>query len=272
MKEYYTIGEVARIYDVTTDTLRYYDNIGLLKPWFKGENGYRYYSKAQFEIISTIMLMRSMGTPVEDLKAVLNSSSPDDIRRELDRKKQDIEAEIKRLTDLKEEASKLDSRITQNCYEENVRIGLRPEIWMFSKPFGSEDELDIDEILEVNRLAEKDWISRAGIVSTITMDNLLKGEFHIYDRYGYMSESSIQVESPYLSHIPARMAVMGNARVSTVEHFEMDKAYKKLIDFATLNGYEICGDAIERNVLDLYAGNPQSPVMFFEISIPIRKK
>lgn len=271
MKEYYTIGEVAGIYDVTTDTLRYYDHIGLLKPWYKGENGYRYYSKAQFEVISTIMLLRSMGTPVETLKAVLDSDNPDDIRKELIKKKESIEAEIGRLKSLQEEADRLDSYILNCCYNEDVRIVERPKLWMFSKPFGVEDELDIDEILEVNRLAEKAWVTRASIVSTITKDDLLQEKFHAYDRYGYLSEAEINVDSPYLSVIPPMLAVVGSVKVSTLEHSEMDAAYRKLLNFAKSEGYEIIGDAIERNVLDLYGGNPQSPIMFFEISIPVRK-
>ena len=49
MKEFYTIGEISKIFNIPSATLRYYDSIGLLCPWEIGENNYRYYSKAQFE-------------------------------------------------------------------------------------------------------------------------------------------------------------------------------------------------------------------------------
>ena len=52
MKEFYTVGEVSKIFNIPASTLRYYDDIQLLSPWKTGENEYRYYSKAQFEIIS----------------------------------------------------------------------------------------------------------------------------------------------------------------------------------------------------------------------------
>ena len=39
-KDAYTIGEIARIYHIGTDTIRYYERKGLLEP-VRGENGYR---------------------------------------------------------------------------------------------------------------------------------------------------------------------------------------------------------------------------------------
>lgn len=46
------IGEFSKICNVTTKTLRYYDEIGLLKPAIVNEhNGYRYYDVAQLKTI-----------------------------------------------------------------------------------------------------------------------------------------------------------------------------------------------------------------------------
>lgn len=43
MKKYYTIGEVSKIYDIATDSLRYYEKKGLVIPQ-RRDNGYRIYS------------------------------------------------------------------------------------------------------------------------------------------------------------------------------------------------------------------------------------
>lgn len=272
MKEYYSVGEIARIYNVSTDTLRYYDRIDLLKPWKIGENGYRYYSKAQFEIISTIMLLRSMGTPIQDLKKAICCEDPDNVRNEINRFKDAIDKEIERLKELKTEAIRLDEHIKAACYGEKIEIKEVPEMWMFSKTFGVQDELDINEILDVNRLAKKDWTTRASIISTITKENLEAQRFHEYDHYGYLSETKIDVDSPYLKKIEKRLCVVGNAKVYTVEHFEIDEVYKRVIDYAQKQGYEIVGDAIERNILDLCEDCGKNPIMFFRIYIPIKRK
>ena len=41
----YTIKEIADLACVTTRTIRYYDEIGVLMPVFSGGNGYRYYDE-----------------------------------------------------------------------------------------------------------------------------------------------------------------------------------------------------------------------------------
>jgi len=41
----YSIKEIADLAGVTTRALRYYDEIGLLKPADTGDNGYRYYDQ-----------------------------------------------------------------------------------------------------------------------------------------------------------------------------------------------------------------------------------
>ena len=43
MKRYYKIGEIAALYSVSPDSLRYYEEIGLLTPR-RDANGYRMYS------------------------------------------------------------------------------------------------------------------------------------------------------------------------------------------------------------------------------------
>ncbi len=45
---FFTAGAFATLCNTTKETLRHYSNIGILKPEKIGENGYRYYSPAQF--------------------------------------------------------------------------------------------------------------------------------------------------------------------------------------------------------------------------------
>ena len=50
-----SIGAFSKISNVTTKTLRYYDEIGLIKPvYVNDENGYRYYSTSQLETVLLI--------------------------------------------------------------------------------------------------------------------------------------------------------------------------------------------------------------------------
>ena len=65
-----SIGAFSKISNVTTKTLRYYDEIGLLKPEVVDERtGYRYYSARQFERMNTIKYLRTLNMPLDKIKA-----------------------------------------------------------------------------------------------------------------------------------------------------------------------------------------------------------
>lgn len=50
-------------------TLRYYDEIDILKPEKDEETGYRYYSTKQFERLNTIKYLRALGMPLEKIES-----------------------------------------------------------------------------------------------------------------------------------------------------------------------------------------------------------
>ena len=57
----WSIQQVARVSGVTARTLRYYDEIGLLRPDSLGSNGYRYYERQQLSRLHQILLLRELG-------------------------------------------------------------------------------------------------------------------------------------------------------------------------------------------------------------------
>lgn len=56
----WSIQQVARVPGVTARTLRYYDEIGLLRPADVGANGYRYYDREQLLRLQQILLLREL--------------------------------------------------------------------------------------------------------------------------------------------------------------------------------------------------------------------
>ncbi|PWU68713.1 hypothetical protein DLJ74_09815 [Gracilibacillus dipsosauri] len=51
----YSIGKIAKEMNITVRTLRYYDEINLLKPSYISESGYRYYSKKDIITLQRII-------------------------------------------------------------------------------------------------------------------------------------------------------------------------------------------------------------------------
>jgi DNA-binding transcriptional MerR regulator len=71
----YTIKEIADLAGVTTRTLRYYDEIGLLSPADTGHNGYRYYDQDSLLQLQQILFFRELDVPLKDIQLFM--SRPD---------------------------------------------------------------------------------------------------------------------------------------------------------------------------------------------------
>lgn len=68
-----SIGEISRIVNVSKDTLRYYDEISLLKPEvINPSNGYRYYTDNQIHRLFTILEYKSYGFSLLEISELLN--------------------------------------------------------------------------------------------------------------------------------------------------------------------------------------------------------
>ena len=62
-----TIAEVAQKYELTPDTLRYYERIGLIPPVPRSKSGIRDYDKTSFQWIELMKCMRAAGVQIEAL-------------------------------------------------------------------------------------------------------------------------------------------------------------------------------------------------------------
>ena len=68
----HSIGEISKIVSISVDTLRYYDEIGLLKPYFTDqESRYRYYSDEQVNDILNIIEMKQYGLSLDEIKELI---------------------------------------------------------------------------------------------------------------------------------------------------------------------------------------------------------
>lgn len=72
MKNYFSIGEAAKAVHTTTETLRHYDRIGLVKPSKKDEwTNYRYYTEQDIVRLNTVRALQLMDLPLQEIKKVL---------------------------------------------------------------------------------------------------------------------------------------------------------------------------------------------------------
>ena len=78
-----TVGELAQQTGLTIRTLRYYDEIGLLKPSLRTEAGYRVYTTGDLGHLQQVLLLRQLGFSLAEVRRCLDDhdfSSRDVIR------------------------------------------------------------------------------------------------------------------------------------------------------------------------------------------------
>ena len=73
----YTVQRLASLAGVSTRTLRYYDEVGILKPARINSSGYRIYGQEEVDRLQQIMFYRELGVSIEDIKAIMTSKGFD---------------------------------------------------------------------------------------------------------------------------------------------------------------------------------------------------
>lgn len=72
MRKFFSIGEAAKAVHTTSETLRHYDRIGLVKPGKKDEwTGYRYYTEQDIVRLNTVRALQLMDLPLREIKKIL---------------------------------------------------------------------------------------------------------------------------------------------------------------------------------------------------------
>ncbi|MBE7104837.1 MerR family transcriptional regulator [Bacillus cereus] len=112
MKKIFSIGEVAKIKDITIKALRYYHKMGILIPKHIDEStGYRYYSIDQFIHIDIIKSCRELNTSIVELQEIFKECDMDKLLRFLQLKREEAEEHIKKMKEVIETIDDLNAKV-----------------------------------------------------------------------------------------------------------------------------------------------------------------
>ena len=107
------ISEVSKKYDITTDTLRYYERIGLIPPVHRNSSGNRDFTEEDCNWVEFIKCMRNAGLSIESLidyvKMFQEGDSTVDARKQLLIEQRDLLAE--RINNMKATLDRLNYKI-----------------------------------------------------------------------------------------------------------------------------------------------------------------
>jgi DNA-binding transcriptional MerR regulator len=126
----FKIGDFSRIARVSCRLLRYYDELGLLKPaQLERGSGYRYYSASQLPRLNRILVLKELGLSLEDIARVLDSNlSAAELRGMLLMRRNDAQ---RALAEEMERLRHIESRIAQIDAEGELSVD---DVIMRSEP------------------------------------------------------------------------------------------------------------------------------------------
>ncbi len=87
----YTVHKLGQLAGISTRTLRYYDEIGILKPARINSSGYRIYGQSQVDQLQQILFYRELGVSLEGIKEIITAPTFDGVKALIEHRDQLLE-------------------------------------------------------------------------------------------------------------------------------------------------------------------------------------
>jgi MerR family transcriptional regulator, activator of bmr gene len=123
-KSLFTIGQISKIKGITIKALRFYERIGVIKPFYiDAATKYRYYSQEQFIQFDVIRALRSVEVSPKDIKSILEKLDTKQLLVYLDGQKKNV---LNKITLLQKTIKTID--LAQNTIKYSISAISNPEI------------------------------------------------------------------------------------------------------------------------------------------------
>ncbi|MDR0269725.1 MerR family transcriptional regulator [Paenibacillus sp.] len=271
-----SIGEFSKICEVSTKTLRYYDEIGLITPdEINPETGYRYYSIRQLKKMLFINRLKSYHFSLEEIKAILEweeDQSEERLHTVLNRKRKEIQEKLNVfefiLKQMNSDLANLEKGIPMMSYLGDIEVQLvetKPLNILFMRRMMSRDDYSLGYGTYFTRLYEKIAIEKLTLLGT-PMTIYHSSE---YNPAGNDTEFAI----PIKEYVKGTRDLPGGLCAKSVlkgSYAELTSVYAKLREWVENEGYELVGPPYE-----IYVTDPNQLTaaedMVTEVYFPIKK-
>ena len=243
----FSIGEMSKLQNISVQTLRYYDKIGLLKPSYIDENSrYRYYCAKDFVILNSIKQCKAMGLSLDEIKELIeNYTSFDSIINIISKQKEMIDSKIKELNTVKNNISFLENRI-KNSLEEGINdvfIKYNQERKFIkynnTKRYTEEFEINLSEILV--SMEQKYSSSNKELAFAVSYQDIKKHDELIYNNM-LINACECITNDDNLITLPKGDYITLNF---DDDYNDTSKYYKSVIEYIDRNNIEVSGDFYE---------------------------
>lgn len=269
----FKIGDFSKLAQVPVKTLRYYDELGLLRPLNVDPfTGYRYYSTRQLPRLHRLLALKALGFALEQIAPLLDEGvSPEQLRGMLRLRQAEqverVRAEQERLAQVEHWLNRLEQESAMSPYT----------ILLKTVP---------DQTIASVRAIIPTYSQQGGLWGDL-MPHLhqhhaqLSGPcLTIYYEEGYTERDvDAEVVQPIAAPVPGNDRVQvrtlaGGPMATTLHHGPytgLSQAYNALLQWIEANGYHIVGPAREVYLQPASEGNQADANALTEIQMPVGK-
>ncbi|HSL28294.1 MAG TPA: MerR family transcriptional regulator [Anaerolineales bacterium] len=241
------IGDFARLSQVSVVTLRYYDEMDLLKPVrVDAFTGYRFYSAGQLPRLNRILALKDLGFSLDQVRLMLaDGLAPGQLRSMLTMQRQEVE---KRLTEEQNRLSRIEARLRQIELEDkmpayDVIVKITPAILVASRRMTIPTNDQVPQYLDEAYREVYGYVHEHGAKQIGPHFTLWHSPSDVYENEDV--EAIVPIDRLLKGTDRVRVYELPSTQVAAVVHqgdfADFTQGHAALLEWIDANGYQIAG-------------------------------
>ena len=268
-------GDFARLCGTNKRTLIHYDEIGLFKPAYTDDRGYRYYSESQFDVFFTINCLSKLGMPLKEFGAFLNHRNPQALKKLLLEQREEVLKEEERIRKTRQVIEtklalvslqeKLESNQAGSSTEHIFQEYTPEEYMILSDPLNTNDHEAIIHTLcsHIGYCNKNNLNAGHPYGAMLDVSELRQGHL---DTYAYFFTKVIDRPEDFPFHIkPAGTYAVAYLKG---DYYDSEETYRKLFQWIDENGFRTGQYSYKEAIIDELAAD-SSEEYLTKISVQI---
>lgn len=276
--DFYTAGELAKLFNIPKQTLLYYDKMGLIQPEFITDNGYRYYTIKQYMILEIITNLRKLDIPINIIKDYLENRNLAYFEKLINDKQAECDEIIKKHMSIKDNLelarAKID-KIKQTRFND-FSLEFHQKRKLYITPLNPDDtpRSRIDSYAEHNLFAYanhqfKERSTGWGMAPEDFFGGKFSRSLYYYSPLAQEFDNEAEIKAENLKVRPGGLFL--TLRCQGTFHNCKEKMSERFIEFLQRNNLEVLGDVYVEPLKDHWMST-EADTYIIQVSVAVQYK